>query len=460
MKNLKFFFAPLLALMIFFSSVTNSFASTSVYVDEEVIQDLVGSDYPYFALLEVPRYLINSVEYSYFFYYSKTPLLAEETVGRDAYPGHYMQIYSSSGVLEDYTNAVVWRRIYFDENGKWKLQYSSSDYELRNSSSSGVFIHSKSADYNTYEAGYSVKFVYSNHNIYSLASDVSGYVPGEKVIFVSFDNIVDIPDGGIEDDEVGSDSWYQKLYEKLQNLLGTAFEILLEPLSLLSQGIQTGFNILQKMYDWLIGNFFANFSLVVDGVISVKDFALDNLKNSISYLKLLYEWLIGKFFDNLTSIVNGIISIRSFLAEKTGGISETLINMPALMWSFFLNGLQELFVPSEDFFSNKLLSLRERFSFVDSVLQTVESFRTFFTNVTSGSPPKFSVNMKNVDSKYNWGGEVYIMDFSWYEPYKPWVDKFLASVLWFFFVWNTWKDLPNIINGVSTAFNTISRGDF
>lgn len=37
---------------------------------------------------------------------------------------------------------------------------------------------------------------------------------------------------------------------------------------------------------------------------------------------------------------------------------------------------------------------------------------------------------------------------SWYARYKPSVDIILSGILWIVFVWNTFKTLPSIINGV------------
>lgn len=203
-----------------------------------------------------------------------------------------------------------------------------------------------------------------------------------------------------------------------------------------------------------------NLDTMAGGLAAIKDFMVDNVKENIGYLKIGYEWLKGSFFNNILTMANGILAIKEFLSDITGGFSDKILDLPAQIWQRSQEGFQYLFIPSDDYFSGKISSLRERFGFVDCIVETADTFLTYFQNVSMDNPPKFSINLQNVNSEYNWGGEAYVMDFSWYEPYKPFVEGFLSAVLWFFFIWNTYKDLPNIINGVSTALNTVSKGGF
>lgn len=41
---------------------------------------------------------------------------------------------------------------------------------------------------------------------------------------------------------------------------------------------------------------------------------------------------------------------------------------------------------------------------------------------------------------------------SWYARYKPIVDPFLSAFMWLVFSWRIFTQLPNIINGVGSAY--------
>lgn len=127
----------------------------------------------------------------------------------------------------------------------------------------------------------------------------------------------------------------------------------------------------------------------------------------------------------------------------------------------FFNGLgklfSRLFVPSSDYFKNKVDALRQKFCFWESVVSTVEVFLNFFEDTDFSKPPKITVNLSSTTSKYDYGTSATFLDLGWYEPYKPSVDVLLSSIMWVVFVWNTFKNLPSIISGVATAANVSAQ---
>lgn len=112
--------------------------------------------------------------------------------------------------------------------------------------------------------------------------------------------------------------------------------------------------------------------------------------------------------------------------------------------------LIEIFVPSEDFLSEKINYLKSKFGIVDSITSTIDIFFNFFKNVGNGKPPKIEIDFSSARSSINFGSKVTI-DFSWYTQFKPMVDTILSSIMWVFFVWRIFKRLPNIINGTGGA---------
>lgn len=63
--------------------------------------------------------------------------------------------------------------------------------------------------------------------------------------------------------------------------------------------------------------------------------------------------------------------------------------------------------------------------------------------------PSLKMNLGAANSHYGfeYGGEVEILDLSWYTPYKATVDNLLSGFLWLFFAWRLFKHAPNIVSG-------------
>ena len=63
--------------------------------------------------------------------------------------------------------------------------------------------------------------------------------------------------------------------------------------------------------------------------------------------------------------------------------------------------------------------------------------------------PSLKMNLGAANSHYGfkYGGEVEILDLSWYTPYKATVDNLLSGFLWLFFVWRLFKHAPGIVSG-------------
>lgn len=110
----------------------------------------------------------------------------------------------------------------------------------------------------------------------------------------------------------------------------------------------------------------------------------------------------------------------------------------------------EIFVPSEDYLTEKVDKIKERFAFANSVIDTANYFKEVFS--MTEEVPTITINFGNAESKYNWGGSALCLDMSWYTRYKPTVDNILSAMMWTFFVWRIFVSLPSIINGVGGTF--------
>lgn len=92
--------------------------------------------------------------------------------------------------------------------------------------------------------------------------------------------------------------------------------------------------------------------------------------------------------------------------------------------------------------SSKITS---KFGFKDDVTSEVSNIINVVTNTSSA--PKFSVNVKS--SIYS--GDLVILDFSWYEPFKDLGDNVICIFVYINFVWHIFLKLPDIINGVGAS---------
>ena len=144
------------------------------------------------------------------------------------------------------------------------------------------------------------------------------------------------------------------------------------------------------------------------------------------------------------------------------GLSDLLVTMQALpqaIGTTFTDALTAVFVPSADYLTVKVESLRERFGFIDSIFTTGEFLRDSVSGASG--PPVIYVDLGAADGNINYGGKVLLTDFSWYEPYKPTVDSVLGAACWAFFGWRVFMRLPGIIGGESGYVESaISLYDF
>lgn len=126
-------------------------------------------------------------------------------------------------------------------------------------------------------------------------------------------------------------------------------------------------------------------------------------------------------------------------------------------WADIKRFFRDLFIPRAGYFDSKVSNLKSKFSFYEAVSSTVTAFTDFFTKTEFTKPPVIEVDLSVARSKYNYGTSAIALDMSWYSEYKLYVDVFLSSVMWVVFVWNTFRQLPNIINGVGSGFKALAQ---
>lgn len=152
----------------------------------------------------------------------------------------------------------------------------------------------------------------------------------------------------------------------------------------------------------------------------------------------------------LESIADGIANLAKNIASAIGDAIVTPI----------LDGIKAVFVPSEDYLTNKVNKLRARFSFADSIIGTAEEIFGVFEDYVS-TPPKIEINLGDAESKfgYKYGGVALALDMSWYARYKGTVDAVVSAFMLGGFAWRIYHNLPSIISGMSAPVRSVPAND-
>lgn len=157
--------------------------------------------------------------------------------------------------------------------------------------------------------------------------------------------------------------------------------------------------------------------------------------------------------DGAGTDLSGVLGWLDSIAKGIGSLAESIKNG-------IRDVLIEIFVPDEDFITGKIEELKSEFGFVALIIDSAQQITSIFmTNSFSGDMPVVTINLGNAESKYNYGGVVTALDFSWFARYKPTTDAIISGILWLLFIWRIFVKLPGIINGSSGADDSSGMGD-
>ena len=178
----------------------------------------------------------------------------------------------------------------------------------------------------------------------------------------------------------------------------------------------------------------------------------DNIISEIQELPSKF----ATWFDNIISAIQELPSKFADwfgnLASKLENIWEAICNIPEAIG----NVLRSIFVPSEDFLTEKVQDLRSRFNWIEPILGYGDFIKAQLVNP---EPPVLYVHLGNAEGSYNYGGTVKFLDLTWYERYKSQGDAIISGFLWALFAWRMYVKLPGIINGVAGDVGHISYGE-
>lgn len=185
--------------------------------------------------------------------------------------------------------------------------------------------------------------------------------------------------------------------------------------------------------------------------------------------------LFGKVVDGISNIITGIqtfaSSVSSFFGQLFDNLAgffknviDTILDIPKNIISGIETLLKFLFIPENGFFESHLQELRQRFSFADSFAKAFEYVISLFSN--DSQAPSFHFDFSSVKTHWNYGGSDVVVNMTWFEPWRDTVKDIISCFMWAVFIVNTYRDLPNIINGVGSAARStagidkeLSKGD-
>ena len=154
-------------------------------------------------------------------------------------------------------------------------------------------------------------------------------------------------------------------------------------------------------------------------------------------LQLLYnlQYCLQWLLDGLTAVLNKLSDLLKPLMD------------------YLLEGIKAIFVPSTDFITVKVQSLRARFNWIDPFIIFAENISG---ELFSTEPPVIYIHLDDAEGSYNYGGTIPFLDMRWYARYKKQGDLILSGFLWALFAWRMYLKLPGIISGASGTIGHIS----
>lgn len=120
-----------------------------------------------------------------------------------------------------------------------------------------------------------------------------------------------------------------------------------------------------------------------------------------------------------------------------------------------LEGIKSIFLPSEDFLSSKANEILYKISFYTQLQDTYNDLIEVVTSDSNGAPQVIVDFSLSKDSILSNCGSANVLDFSWYEPFKPVVDLFIIAFVYGVFIYRFIVELPNIIAGISQGFEYV-----
>lgn len=171
---------------------------------------------------------------------------------------------------------------------------------------------------------------------------------------------------------------------------------------------------------------------------------------------------LGGIADALTALLNFLATIIRTIGSIVETLIQGLLDLLKLLFipdesssneiSIQINNISKPIIWIGDFMDNSKRMISVLLLGDDSLNNDGSGEGSGEGGSGSGTqdPPVITVDFANSTSEYDYGGEVAIMDLSWYAPYKSICDPIIVAFCWVMFIVRVVKDIPGIINGFSS----------
>ena len=180
------------------------------------------------------------------------------------------------------------------------------------------------------------------------------------------------------------------------------------------------------------------------------------LKSVAATLSDILEWAKGlpaAISQAISTAITDVIEWLKSLGAPLADILEWIKSLPSAIVDGISSVLTSIFVPSTDFITAKVESLRARFDWIDPFIVFAENISG---ELFSTEPPVIYIHLDDAEGSYNYGGTIPFLDMRWYARYKEQGDLILSGFLWALFAWRMYLKLPGIISGASGTIGHIS----
>lgn len=152
--------------------------------------------------------------------------------------------------------------------------------------------------------------------------------------------------------------------------------------------------------------------------------------------------------DAITEIKNECLEFFEFVKEKFLYLVDLIKNLSLSIFQPILDALKDAFLVRDDYFESKIDTLRQRYSFVNSIYSFCIGVGDLGMSIGS-KPPIIYVDLGAAEGAHVWGERVVFLDLTWYSRYKPAGDAIISAFLWAMFGWRMLHYLPGLVNGAS-----------
>lgn len=134
-----------------------------------------------------------------------------------------------------------------------------------------------------------------------------------------------------------------------------------------------------------------------------------------------------------------------------GNIANFIQGIPQAI----LNGIRNIFVPSEGFMDEQLEEVKDSFVWYEQIQAVGNDLKVVFGQEQFNDAPIVTLHASQMSSR--WSGKQYmsedelVLDFGEFADYRSSIHTVISVLLWAFFLWRLFARLPDIIHGAGIA---------